>query len=450
VARADQAQSSTHVVEPGETLSGIANALGVDSAALVTLNGLDDADFLAAGQPLNVPARSAAGTPPASAGTLVSAAPPRTLTVVEGDTLWGIAQRFGTTAAALAQANGLVDADRLALGTELALPAGATANPETAAPANAPADAAANAAAVAGGSPAQAQASAGNRGVQVSYTVKRGETLSQLARQFGVRADAIARASGLADADKLTVGAVLKVPLPAKEHVVAAGETLRDIALEEKVDLGSLVDFNQLDDPALIRVGQVVLLPLPATVIGAAGGAAASSGPSVAAAAAQSPDKPGAPAAAATAPSAPTQRPSAASKAPPPVAVVAPPPGAPRDGLVGAALKLLGSPYAWGGSSPNGFDCSGFVWYVARQAGKSISRGLLGQYNSGAHPAREELKPGDLVFFQNTYKAGPSHNGVYIGDGRFVSAADEGAGVAISSLGTPYWTSHWFGATRLP
>src|SRR2546429_177837 len=72
-------------------------------------------------------------------------------------------------------------------------------------------------------------------------------------------------ASGLADPNRLSVGLVLKVPLPGKEHVVSAGETLRDIALQEKVDLGSLVDFNQLDDPELIRVGQVVLVPVPAT-----------------------------------------------------------------------------------------------------------------------------------------------------------------------------------------
>jgi cell wall-associated NlpC family hydrolase len=131
------------------------------------------------------------------------------------------------------------------------------------------------------------------------------------------------------------------------------------------------------------------------------------------------------------------------------VAVVPPPKGAPTEGLAGAGLKLLGAPYVWGGSSPSGFDCSGYIWYVARQVGKSISRGMLGEYNSGPHPARDELKPGDLVFFQNTYSAGLSHNGIYIGNNQFVHAADEAAGVTISSLGTAYWSSHWFGATRL-
>jgi peptidoglycan endopeptidase LytE len=132
------------------------------------------------------------------------------------------------------------------------------------------------------------------------------------------------------------------------------------------------------------------------------------------------------------------------------VAVVAPPPGSPSDGLAGAGLKLLGAPYIWGGASPSGFDCSGFVWYISRQVGRPLSRSMLGQYNSGSHPSRDQLQVGDLVFFQNTFAPGLSHNGVYIGNNKFVNAADEAAGVTISSLNTAYWSSHWFGATRLP
>ena len=108
------------------------------------------------------------------------------------------------------------------------------------------------------------------------------------------------------------------------------------------------------------------------------------------------------------------------------MAVVAPPRGAPTDGLAGAGLKLLGAPYVWGGSSPSGFDCSGFVWYVAKQVGKPLSRGMFGEYNSGSHPSRDELKAGDLVFFQNTYSPGLSHNGIYIGNGQFWSQDKQG------------------------
>jgi cell wall-associated NlpC family hydrolase len=278
------------------------------------------------------------------------------------------------------------------------------------------------------------------RSLLVSYTVQAGETLNQIARQFDVRADTIAQASGLDDMNKLPLGTVLKVPVPGKEHVVSAGETLRDIALAEKVDLGSLIDFNQLDDPELIRVGQVVLVPVPANQQAAT---AATPTPSTAT------PFPAAPTPQAT--PAPAKTPAPAGAVARPAAPVATPPtGAPSDGLAGAGLKFLGAAYVFGGSSPSGFDCSGFVWYVARQIGKPLSRGMFGEYNSGSHPAREELKAGDLVFFQNTYSPGLSHNGIYIGNGQFVHAADEAAGVTISSLNVAYWSSHWFGATRLP
>jgi cell wall-associated NlpC family hydrolase len=85
---------------------------------------------------------------------------------------------------------------------------------------------------------------------------------------------------------------------------------------------------------------------------------------------------------------------------------------------------------------------------VARQVGRPLSRSLVGQYNSGPHPARTELRPGDLVFFQNTYIAGLSHVGIYVGDDVFVHASDEQAGVTLSRLSAPYWASRYFGATR--
>jgi len=431
-ALAEPTAATTHVVQPGETLWDIADSLGVDTATLVKLNGLDDANLLSIGQSLSVPGNVARAAAAPAAASDAAPRPARTYTVADGDTLWGVAHQFGTTAAALAQANHLDDPDHLALGTQLVVPGAVSA------PAATPTAAAA---ARPGAAPAAASP---RRSLLVSYTVQPGETLNLIARQFDVRPDAVAQASGLDDPNRLSVGLVLKVPVPAREHVVSAGETLRDIALQEKVDLGSLVDFNQLDDPELIRVGQTVLVPVPANASAAATQAATPT---------SAPKPAPTPAAAQPAPTpapAPAGGQIAAGKAAAPLAVLAPPKAAPTDGLAGAALKLLGAPYVWGGSSPSGFDCSGFVWYVARQVGRSLSRGMLGEYNSGSHPARDELKPGDLVFFQNTYAAGLSHNGIYIGNGQFVHAADEAAGVTISSLGTPYWSSHWFGATRLP
>ena len=435
-AGAEPVGATVHVVGPGETLSQIAADAGVDASLLAKLNNLDDINFVVAGQSLKLPAGAAA----ASASAVPAAPSPQSYVVVSGDTLWSIAQRFSTTAAAFVDANSLDDPDHLGLGAKLVIPAGA-AQPAPVAGASAPA-----------ATPRIAPSKpvvAAKRSLLVSYTVQAGETLSQIAKQFDVRSDAIAQASALDDPNRLSIGTVLKVPLPGHEHEVKAGETLRDIAAQEKVDLGSLIDFNSLDDPELIRVGQIVMVPTPPNLpLAPATNTPVASSPSPKPAAPSS--APAAPSAPAPAPPAAAQTASQAAKPAAPIAVVAPPRGAPTDGLAGACLKLLGAPYVWGGSSPSGFDCSGYIWYAAKQAGKSISRGMLGEYNSGPHPSRDELKPGDLVFFQNTYSAGLSHNGIYIGNNQFVHAADEAAGVTISSLATAYWSSHWFGATRLP
>jgi cell wall-associated NlpC family hydrolase len=112
-------------------------------------------------------------------------------------------------------------------------------------------------------------------------------------------------------------------------------------------------------------------------------------------------------------------------------------------------MGYKGSRYVFGGTTPAGFDCSGFVYYVVNRAGTGISRGMWGQYGAGAHPSRGDLQPGDIVFFQNTYMAGLSHNGIYIGGGQFIHASDERTGVTISNLSDSYWASRWFGATRV-
>ena len=117
--------------------------------------------------------------------------------------------------------------------------------------------------------------------------------------------------------------------------------------------------------------------------------------------------------------------------------------------MLAAAMRYLGGRYVWGGASPAGFDCSGFVWYVHQQVGRPISRALEGQLSGGPRISKDELQPGDAVFFANTYRPGLSHTGIYIGGGRFVHASDELTGVTISSLGDTYWGPRYLGATRL-
>lgn len=118
--------------------------------------------------------------------------------------------------------------------------------------------------------------------------------------------------------------------------------------------------------------------------------------------------------------------------------------------IVAEAMKFIGSPYVWGGASPGGFDCSGLVFYSVLQiTGKQLPRSTYDQVNSGVYVAKENLQPGDLLYFANTYGAGVTHAGIYIGGGRFVHAENEGTGVVISSINDGYYADKYYAARRV-
>lgn len=143
-----------------------------------------------------------------------------------------------------------------------------------------------------------------------------------------------------------------------------------------------------------------------------------------------------------------------ASRPPPSTNPPAPPaPAEPSLGgrISGRALAFIGSPYTWGGASPvTGFDCSGFVQWVLGQFGIQPGRVVWAQYQRGTVVAPDQLEPGDLVFFANTYTSGLSHVGIYVGDGAFVDAGTERTGVRRASLRDPYWAARFVGARRFP
>ena len=125
-----------------------------------------------------------------------------------------------------------------------------------------------------------------------------------------------------------------------------------------------------------------------------------------------------------------------------PAPVYAPPPSK-YGGVVGIAMQYLGTPYVYGGASPSGFDCSGFVMYVFNQIGVSLPHNAAAQYGYGMPVSRDQLQPGDLVFFN-----GLGHVGIYIGGGQFIHAPHTGDVVKISSLGG-YYASNFVGARRI-
>ena len=132
--------------------------------------------------------------------------------------------------------------------------------------------------------------------------------------------------------------------------------------------------------------------------------------------------------------------------------------GAPMDGgsfdaMLAEAEKYIGYPYVWGGSSPStSFDCSGYVSWVINQSGVgSVGRqGVLGLESLCTPVSAADAQPGDLIFFIGTYDAplpGPTHVGIYTGDGRFIHCGS--SGVAYGSVDSSYWQAHFYGYGRI-
>lgn len=116
--------------------------------------------------------------------------------------------------------------------------------------------------------------------------------------------------------------------------------------------------------------------------------------------------------------------------------------------ISGTALSLRGTPYRNGGADPNGFDCSGLVWYVFAQHGIAVPRTVSEQYRSGGEVQSADLKAGDLVFFTTTSTA-VSHVGIVVGGDSFVHAPTSSGVVRVERLAGSYWSARFIGARRI-
>jgi cell wall-associated NlpC family hydrolase len=126
-------------------------------------------------------------------------------------------------------------------------------------------------------------------------------------------------------------------------------------------------------------------------------------------------------------------------------ATTAPPaPPSQYGGVVGIAMQYLGVPYRWGGADPSGFDCSGLIMYAYAKVGVSLPHHAASQYGMGVPVSRDELQPGDLVFFH-----GLGHAGIYIGGGQMVHAPQTGDVVKISDITSGWYYDTYEGARRI-
>lgn len=117
--------------------------------------------------------------------------------------------------------------------------------------------------------------------------------------------------------------------------------------------------------------------------------------------------------------------------------------------IVDWAMEFLGTGYVYGGSSPSGFDCSGFTYYLFNNSGYKISRTASSQWYDGEEVSKDELQVGDLVFFSSDTSNDIEHVGIYIGDGQFIHSSSSGGRVRINSIYDYYYSNNWYGAVRV-
>ena len=121
----------------------------------------------------------------------------------------------------------------------------------------------------------------------------------------------------------------------------------------------------------------------------------------------------------------------------------------PKGDVVTLAKQYLGVPYRYGGSTPAGFDCSGYMLFLFHQFGKELPRTADQQATVGCKVDIDNLRPGNIVFFATTDEPTISHTGLYIGDHMFIHASSTAKKVIISNLDGPYWQNSFRGARQI-
>lgn len=257
-----------------------------------------------------------------------------------------------------------------------------------------------------------------------TYTVQKGDTLTKIAQNHQVTIGDIMKWNNLSK-DTIFVAQKLEIQkqstnegvkpttpstsgkLAFSSHTVAKGDTLSKIAKLYNVTIKDIMDWNKLEKDTIF-VGQVLKLSSAAVI-----------------------------------PDGDTIHNNVTSGTGTPSKIIAKDPTANGQAIynktVEVANTLVGTPYLYGGNTPVGLDCSGFIFYAFNQGGLKIGRASSEGYFYGNTTHVENPVPGDLVFFENTYKEGISHMGIYLGDNKFIHAGTDG--VEVSDVTYSYWSS---------
>jgi LysM repeat protein len=351
-----------------------------------------------------------------------------------GDTLYGIAKRFSMTVEQLKQINNLTS-DVIKVGQQLIVPGSISTSTQ--------------------GTPVQMQTTI--------YTVMAGDTLYSIAKKVNASVDQIKEINMLTT-NFLKVGQKLKVPGPSSassqdasaktqtaNYAVNAGDTLYSIAKKLNTTVNEIKKANNLTSD-VIALGQILKVPsntvpkpeLNTTVdptikqLHELGYLAIQTSAGVINAAQTEAIKSfqedyGLPA---------TDMINPATKTEIEHAIV-------KKTLVEDTSNYLGVPYLWSGTTPKGFDCSGFVYYMFKAHDVNITRTTSGSlYQMGKAVSKDKLQPGDLVFFDVNHTGKISHVGFYTGNNNYISATSS-KGIAVNSLDSTYWSKYYVGAKRV-
>ncbi|MGY0432129.1 LysM peptidoglycan-binding domain-containing protein [Bacillus rugosus] len=388
--------SSVYTVKSGDSLWLIANEYKMTVQELKKLNGLSS-DMIRAGQKLKVAgtvsSNSSSSTKSSSNKSSSSSSSTGTYKVQLGDSLWKIANKVNMSVAELKVLNNL-KSDTIYVNQVLKTKSSGskTSSKDTSSNSN----------------------SSQTSGTK-NYTVKSGDSLWKIANNYNLTVQQIRNSNNL-KSDVLYVGQVLKLTGQASSgtsspsssssnasssttttYTVKSGDSLWVIAQKFNVTAQQIREKNNLKTDVL-QIGQKLV------ITGKASSSSSSSSGS-------------------------SNTTSSTS--------------AKINTMIAAAKEQLGVPYRWGGTTPAGFDCSGFIYYALNKV-TSVSRlTAAGYWNTMKTVSQPAV--GDFVFF-TTYKAGPSHVGIYLGNGEFINAND--SGVVISSMNNSYWKQRYLGAKR--